>query len=200
MGNDSCKSFDPNQCNGGQSGGSSLGVVYSLAMGQLIVEGAGFYLQSHSAFQSVLEKVELSELQGLNYDRLNTLIDSAIINMENARVTYLTLYETSKSFDYNPAVLEKLRNFKYDDYMQKNKLNPSVFGKAAGFLSEGDVRGFYKQMKDDTNTICNLLYSIKEKTGSGTFPSLSEVWRVNQHYMESQLFGQYVAEVFNNLE
>ncbi len=64
------------------------------------------------------------------------------------------------------------------------------------FLGKGDVRGFFGRLLSDTDEILIKLYSIKVMVEADVFPDLSTLWRVNQDYAETILFGQFAAEVF----
>jgi len=201
FGNDSCTTFLTSNCDTGDLSGSlSMVKKYDgVSMSQLIVDAAGYYLNANSDFQMVLKKVELSEYEAVDSNLLSELLESTLFNLENARATYEVLLEEANSYDYNPDVVAKLKEFDYDSYLQEHGLVPSIFGEVEEYLSEGDVRGFYKQVIKRCGKILEALYSTREVIASGKLPEVSKLWRINQMYLETELFGQYVAEVFMNL-
>jgi hypothetical protein len=165
----------------------------------MIIEGASFFLQSNSDYQLFLKKIELSDIYGLNHVELLNIIDKAIENIELANLKYYEIWQTSKQLDYNPAVLEKLSQFDYFSYQVKNNLSTSIFQQVASLLKSGDIRHAYEKFYEETGEILNGLKLIKTSIESNTIPEISKCWRLNQIYLESELFGQYVAEVFYNI-
>ncbi len=169
------------------------------SIGQMIIEGAGHFLMSHSEMLKLLNKIELSELTVPDYSELQGIINSSIESMEKASETYKNLISIAKETPYNMEVIEKLKIFDYTGYMQKNGLNSVIFLKVKDFLSKGDVTGVYIYLKSDMDSIIEQLYNIKSSIDSKLFPEISMLWRANQKYSESLLFGQGVSEIFKNL-
>jgi len=193
--NRSCEVF-PNQCDTGGEKSAVKGPVLS----QLIIDGAGYFLQSNSDYQSFLKKVELSPTYGTNYVEIQNIIDKTIENLELARSIYYEIWQLSMEMEYDPSVLEKLYQFDYPGYQEKNDLFEVIFQKVSTFLKSGDVRGTYKKFYDDAGIILKGLKGIRESVDSNTIPKVSDCWRINQKYFSLELFGQYVAEVFYALE
>ena len=75
-----------------------------------IIEGAGYFLKSHSDFLLFLNKIELSELNGIDYIELQNIIKRVIENLENAKAAYENLISIAKETPYNESVIEKLKN------------------------------------------------------------------------------------------
>lgn len=189
--NRSCDAY--NSCSPNTNGG------FAPSMGQMIIEGAGYFLASHADMQSFLNKIELSEINGVNYPGLQEILNSAIVNMENAAGTYKSLIQAAKETPYNQAVIDKLMKFDYRGFMKKNNLVPDIFLKVRGFLARGDVTGAYIKLKASKDAIIIQLHMIKAAIDSNLFPDVNHLYRVNQSYCETLLFGQYIAQVFNNL-
>lgn len=166
-------------------------------MRQLIIEAAGHFLKSHSAMLQFLERIELTPLEGADYETLPDIINTAVRHMERANTLYSELINLAKNTPYNPDVIEKLANFNYNEYLEQNKLHPEVLKHAASFLSSGDITGVYLRLKSDMISILEKLYKIKLDTDHGSFPALDTLWRVNREYACSLLFGQCIAQVFN---
>lgn len=185
--NETCKAF-PDQCDrGGRE---------SVTLGQLIIDGAGYFLQSNIEYQLFLKKVELSGPYGLNFPELQGIIDKAIENMELANTTYFQMWQTSTNLQYDQTVLDKLKLFNYRVYQKENNLNPKVFQEVEEFLKNGDVRGAYLWFYNRTGDILEKLEAIKASVDSNVFPELKKCWRLNQLILEAELFGQQVAEIF----
>jgi hypothetical protein len=182
--NQGCKAF-PNQCDEGD--GLS---TQTLSLGQLIIDAGGHFLQSNSDYQNVLKRIELSE---------NGLIDSigqAIQSMTAANAKYLEIWETSKSLEYDPVVIEKLSQFDYTGYQVENNLNTVIFKRVEDFLKQGHVRELFQQAYIDSRKILEKLKDIQTSLESGKKVDISNYWRLNQLYLEFALFGQYASEIF----
>ncbi len=194
--NDSCRAYERGCSKSGSGGDTARDKKSGLTLGQLVIEGAGCFLRSNSDMQLFLNKIELSELNGMDYSELQNIINSAIENMENAKETYINLISIAKVTPYNPSVIEKLQFFDYSGFQEDNKLNSEIFKQVEAFLSNGDVTGMYIHLKSDIDSILEKLYNIKSNVDSSTFPDIQKIWRANQEYLESLLFGQYVARIF----
>jgi hypothetical protein len=193
-GNDSDKAFT-----GGGDGNRaeySLGGPSNTLRGYLI-EGAGYFLDSYSDMLAFLKKVEVSELQGVDFGQLRDLVNNAVTHMENANTAYVNLKGLADSTPYNPDMIWELTHFNYNNFQRDNNLNKPIFKSLQDYLWWGDVRGAYNQMLADTVTIANVLYKIKAAVDAGNLPDASFMWEANQAYSESLLFGQYMAAVFS---
>jgi hypothetical protein len=191
--NDTEGAFNPNPCKDCKS-------YTSLALEQLIVTAASYFIQSNSDYQLFLKTIEMSDIYGINNEDMINTIDNAIKNMGLANETYYQILQVSSLMEYNPAVLEKLKYFDYDSYRYVNHLNPSIFQQVKQLLKPGDVRGCYQRFYNATNEILERLRNIKTSADTFIMPRISDCWRLNQLYMEIGLLGQYTAEVFMNIE
>jgi hypothetical protein len=172
----------------------------SVAIESYVVTGAGGFLQSYSYMMLFLNKIELSEYNGLDYTELQSVLNNAIENMKDAKTAYVDLTREAGLLPYNPQVIAALAAFNYNDFKKANDLNHSVFSEVQEFLKNGDVRGIYKKILSDIEGILNMLTIIKGKIDAGQFPDLSGLYRMNQSYSHASLFGQYVAEVFMEIK
>lgn len=163
---------------------------------QYVIEGGGYYTKANSYMMLLLNRVEMSELSSLNYPEFYYILYKTISNMEYAEMTYGNLCRTAEVTPYKQDVIETLKNFDYTGFMDKNRLNPYLFEKVESFLSKGDITGFYKQLHADVDAILNRLYYLRETVYAGDFPDIAILWRLNQDFSQSILFGQYVAQVF----
>jgi hypothetical protein len=169
---------------------------YQPILREIVMEAAGSFLLSHSSYLSFLQKIELSELNGLDYSELGQIIGNTITAMENARVKYTDLVQQTENTPYDQDTTAALRSFYFQSFAGQKKLNDLIFSKVEAYLGNGDTRGVYEKILSDTQDILDRLASIKSAVDSGSFPSMSDLWRVNQNYSETLLFGQYTAEVF----
>ena len=169
------------------------------SIGGLIMEGAGYFLKSHAQVLMLLNKVELSELHGMDYPGMQALVKDALENMEKADETYQSLISAARQTPYNPEVIAKLLVFDYETFRETNGLNSDIFYRVKKYLVRGDVTGLYVLLESDMASIIRQLNAVKVSIDAGTLPGLSLLWRLNQKYSESLLTGQYTAEVFKSL-
>lgn len=191
MGNHSCRAYDDCDLESVNRNGTNLG--------QLIVQGGSYFLTSKSQMLKFLNRIEMAELTGVDYTELQRIIDLAIENMENARDVYQNIISIAKETPYNRGVLKKLRRFDYRAYQETHRLNRVIFSKVKRFLKRGNVTGAYIQIKSGMDGILENLYVIKASVDARVFPDISLLWRTNQAYAFSGLFGMHMAEVFMNL-
>jgi hypothetical protein len=188
--NRSCEAF-PGQCE--EDEGLNISTP---PLGQLIIEAAGSFIKSTSDYQLLLREIELSGPNGPNFSLLQELVNNAIENMRMANSTYWQIWQTSEGLEYDLVVQEKLCQFNYPGYQAENNLNPVIFEKAANYLKNGDVRGTYRQAYIACSEILPALETLKNNIDKNKLPKLNACWRLNQLYLEAELFGQYVSEVF----
>lgn len=193
--NESCNTFIPAQC----SPGIGKGLASGAGLGQLVIDGGGYFLHSNGEFQVFLAKVELSAAYGANFEELRACLDKAIENMKMANSLYYEIWQLSLALDYDPVVLGKLKEFDYIGYQVKNGLNVSTFGAVSSLLKKGDVRGSYRAFYLGTEKLLSGLKEIKTAIDANQAPVIARCWRLNQSYLELELYGQYAAEIFMNL-
>jgi hypothetical protein len=52
----------------------------------------------------------------------------------------------------------------------------------------------------DTEKILRLLTPVKAAVDAGKFPTLADVWDLNQAFSRTLMFGQYAARVFHEIK
>ena len=188
-----------NESGGGFGGGGDTESSTTTVIGDYIVDGAGYFLDSYDKTLVFMKKTELMDKQFVSNEELVNLLDSALAQMQLANETYVNLKIAADTTPYNPAVIAALKNFNYHDFQAENGLNKEIFKDAAKYLSNGDIRGVYGKTLADTGEIIDLINQVKEKINAGVVPPLKEVWKLNQAYSRALMFGQYIAQVFYNL-
>ncbi|NIM11172.1 MAG: hypothetical protein GTO45_04210, partial [Candidatus Aminicenantes bacterium] len=162
----------------------------------LVIQGAGCFLKSHSDFQLFLNKIELAELNGADFIELQDILNAAINSMECANTTYFNLKNLAADTPYNQEVIEQLRTFDYDGFLEGKGLNAAVFSRVKGFLIKRDVTGAYESMFLDTVDLLDRLNQIKQDIDNNKIPDISKLWELNQEYSDTLFFGQYTAAIF----
>jgi hypothetical protein len=166
----------------------------------MIVRGAGCFLESNAYFQHFLQRVETAELNGADHAEWRSLLEHAVTGLESAGVTYRQLKNRAAGLPYNPGVIFNLLVFDYRGFRSKNGLNKTVFSRVEYFLSRGNVTGVYGEISARTDELLELLRVVKKSVDSDTLPPIRQLWKINQLYFDTLLFGQYVAMVFNTVK
>lgn len=188
--------------NGGDSAGDYDGKSAPSAapiLEVLIIEGAGYFLDSHADFQRFLNKYEMAELNGADFQEWQAVLDVAISRMKAANDTYYSLKIVAEGTPYNQAVIEMLKEFDYPGFSLGKGLNAGVFLSMNEFLRRGDVTGTYNKIHLETAGILERLADIKKNIEQGVYPDISKLWVLNQKYSDTLFFGQYMAMVFREV-
>jgi hypothetical protein len=184
--NGQCVPFNSNQSS-----------IKSLApsLGLLSIEAAGLFLQSNSDFQAFLKKVELSEIYVVNYEELRELINSVIYSMEMAHLKYKKVWQISKQLERNPVVLRKISGLDYRLILEEKRMIPFIFIEVENFLKPGNMSGAFEKIYNDTVEILQVMKSLRTLLESN-FIDIPLCWDVNRRLFETELFGQYISQVF----
>jgi hypothetical protein len=165
-----------------------------------VVEGAGYFLDSHAHTLLFMKKLEWGGKNGLVDAEAAPLLDSALKSMEKAHATFIELKGLADTTPYNTAVTDALRQFDYDAFRAAYGIEDKTFDRVREYLGKGDIRSVYGDIVTDTGTIIELLNRVKDRVDAGVFPPNREVWMLDRAYSDSQRFGQYVSRVFDALE
>jgi hypothetical protein len=185
-------------CGFGGGGGESKSLT-SFTIRIYIIEGAGYFLNSHSSIQALLNRVELSELNVIDFNEMREILYKAIEDMEKAKDSYYNLKQEADKTPYNPVMINFLLNFDYNGFREEKGLNLTIFENVNNYLSRGDIRGIFSNFLANSESILEQLYTIKEWVDAYKLPKISSLWRLNQDYVEAQLFGQYTSEIFHEI-
>lgn len=198
MGNYADDTFTTGDGTTGRTAGGNTGTAAGsnhLRIKAYIIQSAGYFLESHSAMLSLLNNVEMSDLEGLDYISYRRNLYRAIENMEMARLYYYLLKSTADYTPYNPVKIQQLVSFDYETFQKEKGLNATTFKKVRAYLGKGDVNGFFGDLFSRTEVILEKLYDITSATDNNQFP-LQRLWDVNREYSECLMVGQYSAQVF----
>lgn len=178
----------------------SSGLFYTFSneqnLNQLIAEGAGFFISSQSDYSAFLNKVEMADLNDVNYQGLRECLLLSSEDIEKAIVTYADIIATTDTMPNNPDMVKKLQSFDYAAFQNKKCLNGNIFELVSSYLKKADVRGLYTTIHKEMESISTQLIVLETMVNNNQFPGIEIIWQLNQKYAELMLFGQYIAEVF----
>lgn len=160
------------------------------------IVGSGYFLKSYSAILDFLNKIEVGELYGYNYNELQEIIDNAINDMENARTIYIDLIQIADNTPYNLDVIKELQLFNYRGLCKDNGLISEIFWNVRKYLKKGDVRGIYHKLLQDTENILTILNDIETALYIFELPEVCALWDLNHESSKCLAFGQYTSMVF----
>lgn len=184
-----------NDSDSGYGGGGKS----STSIREYVIQGAGYFLNAHADIFLFSNKVELAELNGVNYAEMQQIMAAAVQAMADAETTYSTLVQIADGTPYNSEIIAKLIAFDYDTFQQQNGLNAEIFAQVKEYLGKGDIRGVYYRMLSDIRESLALLGELKAAVDAYKFPDISVVWHLNQTVSQSFLFGQDVSMVFHTI-
>lgn len=164
-----------------------------------IIEGAGHFLKTNSDISLFLNKIELADLRGIDYDEVSLIIDSAWKSINRAKDTYNDLIKIAEVTPYNEIVIEKLVNFNYTSFMKENGLNSVILKEVEEYLKIGDITGTFRRIRSSFDRIIEHINLIKGDITLNKMPDLKNMWTLNKEITHTLLFGQYMSEIFHEI-
>jgi len=184
----------------GYNGGYDVNRSAANPLKTLIITGAGNFIQSYADFQEFLHRVELAELNGIDYDELKSILNKTLSGIENAKTAYNEFIQLAVVTPYDSSFIAALKSFDYDSFREKNNLNEFIFSRLVSLLRRGNLTGVFKDIYAKTDEISRLLGTVKSSVDKDIFPGIPVLWQINQVYFDSYLFGQYAAMIFNDIK
>jgi hypothetical protein len=161
-----------------------------------VIEGAGHFLNAYSNILLLLNRVEKSELEGMDFNEAALIVTRAIENMDNALTVYNQLIDIAERTPYNKNAISKLMDFDYNGFMLRRGLNPVIFRDVEFYLSNGDIKGMFKHIRSKFIIIKDVLIAIKVDIDIEKELKISELWKLNEISSITLLFGQYASMCF----
>jgi hypothetical protein len=170
------------------------------AMREYLIEGAQYFLESYSDFLLFLNKIELAELRGFDWNELRFILNRVIEKVQYANDLIGQLKQKADVTPYNPVIINNLLNFDYDAFADQEGLIKPIFKDVKAFLSKGKIREMYGEALSDTQHILTMANTISKKLKEDIFPGVSNLHALNQAYHQYMLFGEYAARVFQKIK
>jgi hypothetical protein len=167
-----------------------------LSMGELVIKGAEYFFRAQADINLLSEKVEISDLNGVDFYSLWCTVNNALGNMNMARYYYQMLIDKAKNTPYNVTVINKLLVFNYDTFQEDNAMIKDIFSEVKGYLQAGDVRGVYSHTAAHLDNLIEILETIRGKVYWWLVPTNAHMWELNQTCAKTHMFGQYVSRIF----
>lgn len=162
----------------------------------LTIEAAGYFLKGFSDILALSDRIEMSDLTGIDYPEARLLADRAIFNLGNAREKYLALNQIAANTPYNPVLITNLHAFDFKEFGNNQLLGGKQFERVTSFLKRGDIRGIFEKVISDMEHILEKLERVGVAVNSLALPEMSDIWELNRLCSEFMLFGQFSARIF----
>ena len=176
------------------------GIQSNIPMEMLLIEGAGYFLKTQSNVKTLLKMVEWQDKKFINYIEFNQLVNGALINIINARLSFEELTKVAEVTPYNLEVIGQLNRFDYETFLKEHGLNPFIFYTVRDYLVKGDITGTFKYLYERLKEVEQLLLIIRKSTSENRLPELEVCWRLNEKCAETSLFGSYIARIFKSIK
>lgn len=179
------------------------GLIRSTSQSDLasrIARGAGFFLKSYADFLNFVTQLELADLDGIDFSRLQADLNRLIANLESAKQEYTAFKQQADVTPYDPVTLAILSTFDYNAYQEKRQVIQSIFNRVTAFLAKGHIRELCEYAFLLNDDILERAYFVKAQLDSGTLPDTQYMKDLNQAFAQSLLFGQYTATIFGEIK
>ncbi len=169
------------------------------AMEEIIEESGGWFLRSYTFFLMILDKVEMSNIEGLDFEVFAKYTSQAIECLNRSNTLNGLLIDIAEATPYHEGVQEKLKTLDYQAFREKYNLTEVVFKNVAGYLSQGDIRGLLLNKYNQRTRMVDMLYTIQSYVEAKQMPPLADLWDLYQEYSHSLLAGQITARIFYSI-
>lgn len=166
----------------------------------LIIDGASSYLKAYTNVLLSLDKIELSDIEGINFSEVSNDLFNARKNLNSAIISYNRLIFLAENSTLRLTVFKKLKELNYEKLAKEKKLNNLMINEINNFLANGDLAGIYRSLKADFTDIDLLLEKIEQTVKNHKMPSNTHLWKLNRKFAKTLLRGQYIAEIFHTIK
>lgn len=182
------------------SGDNGQGGAHAAIIVQCVAEGNGFLAKSYSGFLLFLNRIELGEKGGLDYEEAGKDLDRAVRDLLSAGSAFRRLTQIAAETPYDPSVLDRLARFDYESFQRENRLIGPIFDRVRYYLGKGDILGLYKEEAANIDKILEIAAEVNASMESKRFPDALILYSLNQACSSSLLFVQYTTSVFAEIE
>ncbi|UCH94990.1 MAG: hypothetical protein JSV88_32705 [Candidatus Aminicenantes bacterium] len=162
-----------------------------------VIEGAIHFLEAQSFASLLLEEIEKSAQQPLDYPSALAYAEKAVIEVEKSIHEYDRAISAGKQVGYVNEVIQKFKNFDYDAFASDKGLNRDIMTVVKAYFTGGNILGAYQQRLEHLGDILVTLHQIKEKLTDRQSPDISLAWKLFQRFSEASLFGNYCTVTAN---
>ncbi len=169
---------------------------------ELVMLGGAHFLKGQSLLLLLSNRVELSDLEGIDRTQWLGYLEESLQNISAAVDAYARLVTVADATPYNGAALNLLEKFDYNRFQGKFNLEPGIFKEVKQLLLKGNIRGFYKEFYISLVELKTILLGLREKyrVSADRIPGLADLWLANETSARMLIFSQYVTRVFFEIQ
>lgn len=164
-----------------------------------VVESAGYFLNGFSGMMTFSNRYELMDINGLNFEELNLILENVLSNTEKAKQAYSELIQRAQSTPYNKIAIDRLMNFDYAGFAEKNNVNQPIYNEVVQYLKKGDINGVIKYAYSNVSLISEKVKLLKEDISANKVPTPAKLMDASETFAKSLMAGQYGAAIFESI-
>lgn len=156
-----------------------------------VIDGAAAFLKAQSHAMNLFYEYEISSSQNFNYSASLEFTKLAIDYLKIAKIKYEFV---ASSLLNAQATFEKyslLKEYDYSFFSVDNGFLEPTITQVKGYLSKGDVSGFYKKIISNITSLINNLEDAKKSIEANSRPRVELLWSLIQEFSSTTLFGNY---------
>lgn len=157
----------------------------------LVIEGSSLYFKANAEIMNLYAEAEIPPNGETNDSKSLELVQMALGYLKESKSKYLQAIQVGTAVGYVESQIDLLRVFNYDRFAVEHGLNETVKNHVKGFLKNGDVIGYYKEIADELDRLMVILTDMEKSLQERGKPSIPVFWNLLQTLSELTLFGNY---------
>jgi hypothetical protein len=157
----------------------------------LVIEGSSLYFKANAEIMNLYAEAEILPNVEYNDSKSLALVQAALEYLKESKSKYLQAIQMGTAVGYVESKINLLKTFNYDRFAVEYGLNETVKNRVKGFLKNGDVIGYYKEIADELDGLMVILTDMEKSLQDRVRPSLPVFWNLLQKLSELTLFGNY---------
>lgn len=169
----------------------------------LVAKGSSYFSQSFAYYQFFISNVEETELEKSKVKTLKHHLILAKLNLEAAKEIYMKQKVIFDNASFNENVLAELARFPFAQFQEEIKPIKEIFQQVQKCLKKGNIRQIPQKFITQSEKIIEKLNTLIGKLkpdGSNLVELVTLIQSLNSDYVETMMFGQYVAQIFAKID
>jgi len=177
-------------------GGRGPGVSTETGIEPYVIEGSAYFFLASQNISNLFYEGELAARENkINTQNCLTAIDATLLNLNFSKEKFKQAITLAKLTAFSETKISLLRTFDYEKFSSQRKLLNEIMVKVKGYLSNGDIAGFYQQIVNDIDVIIKQLETIRANIESNIDIKGTEYWDILTNIENLTLFGNYGTQV-----
>ena len=181
---ETCDMFYPAQCDPNNGNAPTL-----------MVDGTSALLEAHLHFTAAVNLVQQGDLNGIDMSKLKYRINTAAEKIQLAQQSFAALSAEVQSLQVSPYYYDLLLHFDYVTFGNQKGYLAEIYDDVHELLSAGDLIGTIVMTNQSSIAILEGAQYMQTLVMQDTVPARADLHELNQMFMETILFSQYVADI-----